>query len=190
MLRYSLDEPGKKVTLKKEIQNLEQYLIVIQSRKSFAITVNYDVSEEALECSVIRYMIQPIIENSIHYGFENRDSEADNIIWVKAEKIGDELRIRIQDNGVGCNSEITSELNKTLQKGEEYNNSSFIKGTGIGLSNIIKRLRYRFGDEAQLVISSNQGEGMLVQIVVPIKNYDYDLRRYKNEETKKTKNVD
>ena len=67
MLRYSLDEPGKKVTLKKEIQNLEQYLIVIQSRKSFAITVNYDVSEEALECSVIRYMIQPIIENSIHY---------------------------------------------------------------------------------------------------------------------------
>lgn len=172
MLRYSLKPPEEKVTLGEEIQNLEQYLTVIRSRIDFEIEVNYQVQEEALHCQVVRFLLQPIVENSVHYGFGKQSKS--NTVWVEAEKIAESLVVLVRDNGVGCDGETVKKLNQALRSGKEYRGFSYVKGMGIGLSNIMKRLRYTFGDDASLLIASTPGEGLEVCIKIPFTPFTDD----------------
>lgn len=164
MLRYSLDDTGDSVLLCEEVRNLENFLMVIRSRLDYTIGISFDLEDKAMSCRVIKFLLQPVVENSIRYGFGTRTEE--NQIQISAKMQADTLHLCVYDNGEGIPESLLETLNCVLDAGGEYVGSAYAKGTGIGLSNIAKRLRYTFGKQASLRIESTLGKGTSVFVTI------------------------
>ncbi len=124
----------------------------------FSSRFNYEmVFEDACwDCVIPKLLIQPIIENSIKYGFKakvNLDVRISG--WVKE----DILYIRVEDDGPGMEAEAVENLTEHLQQSINQRNS-------LGLHNIARRLKLKYGDRSGMTITSQYGEGFCVLLVI------------------------
>jgi len=161
MLRYNLDDRGDNVTLRDELRNLENYLVVVRNRINYEIDLQYEIDEEVLDCRVIKFLLQPIVENSIRHA-ELASAKPRAIILVSAKKYTNILEIKLKDNGKGIPSNKLQTLNLVLALKET--NSIYARGSGIGLDNITKRLHYTFGEQAEISVTSEEEIGTEVTI--------------------------
>ncbi len=157
LLRYSINNSIVNVTLKEDIEYTKNYLLIQKYRygKKFHYSIN--IAEDTYDCIVPKLIVQPIIENSIKYGFENRSSLT---IRVKANYAEDGLVIVIYDDGVGMKPEILSEINSVLIQNK--NSSSHI-----GLFNVHRRIQLMYGEKYGINIMSELNSGTVVKIMLP-----------------------
>jgi two-component system, sensor histidine kinase YesM len=145
-----------------EIKYIENYVRLINLRYGDGIKLIFDVEEKVQECKVLKFILQPIVENSIFHGFDNWFKE--NIITISACMLEDKVEISIEDNGKGINAVKLEETRKYI--GEGGNNE---KDAGsIGLYNINSRLKLNFGEGSGLELESEEGRGTKVKIKLPI----------------------
>ena len=123
--------------------------------------VQFDVDECCYSCKILKLSLQPIIENSIIHGLDNRRGKL--LIQVTCERTVDTLILRIQDNGMGIDRETLERLNNRTHHG-----ISSGEGFGIGLSNVNERISLEFGEDYGITISSTIGEGTVVRMVLPL----------------------
>ena len=74
LLRYSLDGGRAEVTLEEDLEHLENYLMILKYRFNRRFSYVVDVEEPALTCRIPRLVLQPMIENSVKYGFGNQEN--------------------------------------------------------------------------------------------------------------------
>ena len=109
--------------------------------------------------------MQPIVENAILHGMEERETggQVKICIYKKEEREREHIMIEVSDNGCGM----------TAQKQEELMLNIEVKDSGrtksIGLYNINQRLKLSYGQEYRLKILSRIGEGTMVQMSIPVK---------------------
>jgi two-component system sensor histidine kinase LytS len=113
------------------------------------------IDQEILKFQLPSLILQPIVENSIKHGILPK---GEGKITIKGEKIGDEIKISISDNGVGFSKE---KLDNIL--GENF------KGKSIGLRNVNNRLINIYGQQHRLKINSAKGKGTTVEITIPLR---------------------
>jgi two-component system sensor histidine kinase LytS len=143
------------ITLAEEFNHIKAYLAIEEARFSDQIQVEYMIDQEILKFQLPSLILQPIVENSIKHGILPK---GEGKITIKGEKIGDEIKISISDNGVGFSKE---KLDNIL--GENF------KGKSIGLRNVNNRLINIYGQQHRLKINSAKGKGTTVEITIPLR---------------------
>lgn len=169
--RYSISRKGNLVTLRDELANIENYMMIQRYRfnNRFSLEVILDEEDEAAYDFLIpRLIIQPVVENAIFHGLEEKLEGGK--VTIEVIVTDRNLILTISDNGKGMNGEKLKELNARIQSDEvilDEEAKETQRNTGIALPNIHKRIRLLFGEAYGVNIYSTQGQGTDVEITVP-----------------------
>ncbi|OAX48936.1 MULTISPECIES: histidine kinase [unclassified Paenibacillus] len=160
LLYYNLGKLGQVSTMEEEIDALRQYLTLQQIRYDFEFDVRISADEQVLQIPVPRFILQPLVENSLYHGLSD-----EGFIQIEVTR-KETLNIMIQDNGAGMTEEaIERLLNNRVAEHQKV-------GMGIGLNYVHRMLKAQYGDQAQLVIESELGTGTSILLILPIKGED------------------
>ncbi len=147
LLRLSLEQAGHQVVpLRQEMQILDAYLEIEQTRFEDRLVVRTMIAPEVLEAGVPALLLQPIMENAIRHGTSPRTGEGR--IELRAARNDDRLIITIRDSGRGF--AVGGPLSE-----------------GLGLRNTRERLRQLYGTEHAFLLETPAGGGALVTIMIP-----------------------
>lgn len=158
VLKYNLAKDGTIVTLKDEIDSLNDYVELQKIRYDFEFDVRYDIPEPFLATPLPRFILQPIVENALYHGMMDEKG----IIEVSVQEQSQALLLKVTDNGNGISPEKIKEL---LESDTRKNNLS---GLGIGLNYVKRTLSSFTGGSSELAIDSVIGKGTVVSIHLPI----------------------
>ncbi|UJF33549.1 sensor histidine kinase [Paenibacillus hexagrammi] len=156
LLYYNLGKLGEVSTIEEEIDALKQYLTLQQVRYDFQFDVRIDVEENVLKLPVPRFILQPLVENSLYHGLSD-----DGYIQVGV-RLDNDIQISIQDNGSGMSEETIRELlnSRTVEQKKV--------GMGIGMNYVKRMLEARYENKAKLEIKSEVGKGTSILLSLPI----------------------
>ena len=164
-LRYALDKSSTTTTLREEIQSVQDYFFIQKRRFGDQIQFEVSIGENVPELEMPAIILQPLVENSIKYGFGADPQPL--VISLKVRFREGRVRITLEDDGVGIQPEQLENLQSCLRLGLE--SSSGRPGTSIGLTNVYRRLKMYFGNEMQFLIESEVNCGTVIIISVPWK---------------------
>ncbi|MEU8972500.1 histidine kinase [Streptomyces monashensis] len=153
--RYSFRRDGDFTTLAEELRAIEQYLELARARFGRRLEVTLRIAPEVLPVTLPFLCLQPLVENALKHGLE--ESVKRSVVTLTAEDEGTEARVVIEDNGVGMDPERL----RAILRGTPG------AATGIGLSNVDRRLRQVYGDDHGLVIETGVGAGTRITLRLP-----------------------
>lgn len=153
--RISLNSGKSIVTIRKELDLTRCYIAIQKVRFRDKIEVTFDVDERLLECTTLKLILQPVIENSINHG--RYDENIPLVVSVVIREAEGVIRFIIQDNGKGFDEDVL----KTLE--EEMS----VRAEGFGLKNINVRVKLRYGEAYGVAIHSRVMEGVETIISIP-----------------------
>ncbi|OPH46745.1 histidine kinase [Paenibacillus ferrarius] len=156
LLHYNLGKLGQASTIQEEIEALRQYLILQQIRYDFQFDVQIHVDEEVLKMPIPRFILQPLVENSLYHGLSD-----DGFIRVEV-KLTQTITISIHDNGSGMSEEFIQNL---LNNSEVENRKV---GMGIGMNYVKRMIDSQYGERAKLEINSVIGKGTSILLSLPL----------------------
>ncbi|WP_274653361.1 sensor histidine kinase [Paenibacillus humicola] len=156
------------VRLGDELDHVRTYFDIEKIRFRDKVDCIIDVDDKLKEYRILKFILQPIVENSILHGF--RGLKRKGIVTIHAEADNGVLTIRVSDNGAGIRSPILRFLHKRL---EECREGSFSGAAGdlIGIFNVQKRLINYYGVRYGLSIESGEHAGTTVTLTLPL-TYD------------------
>ncbi|KRF03768.1 hypothetical protein ASG89_03145 [Paenibacillus sp. Soil766] len=163
LLNFTMRNEQEFVTLQEELDYLQVYLSLQEIRYHDQITFTYHIPEALLDCEVLKFTLQPAVENSIIHG-----NRFPLLIELQAEEVGGNLHIVMQDNGVGMSMEMIEQVESSL-------NLPHAKFSGIGIRNVNERIKLHFGMQYGMQISSVEGEGVRLLLVLPLKRRNTDV---------------
>lgn len=156
-IRRYMNMKEQHTSLLTEMDFIEKYIFIQNYRMEKKIDYCLEASETVLSHQILKLLIQPIVENSIIHGFE---TTTDNkIIRVTITKQADLLHIAVLDNGSGISAEDLADLRKYIYSIDDR--------SSVGLRNVYLRIKLAYGDRANLLISSTEGVGTEVTLIVP-----------------------
>ncbi|MGG7621382.1 sensor histidine kinase [Bacillus coreaensis] len=158
LLRYNLKQIDRSVTLYEEVAVLKQYMDIQKARFTERLKLFLEVDEDCLFVRIPALTLQPIIENAVIHAIEPR--EEGGIIWFRVKDGEDMITIEIEDDGKGMDQE------KIQQILEENTIEMEGHSTGIGFSNVVKRLRLFYGYDHVIDILSDKGNGTKVVLYI------------------------
>ncbi len=138
-----------------EIELIQHYSI-LQKARFMNFDIHIQAEEDVKNLKIKRFLIQPIVENSIIHGF-SRGNISNGHIKIKIFR-DDKLHIIIEDNGKGF-------VVEEWQKKEKISDNNH---TNIGLQNIIQIIQLEYGDEYGITINSKPNEGTIVEYLLPV----------------------
>lgn len=158
--KISLSKGRNHIKIRDEITHAKMYMMIQNIRFNNQINVTWDISPEIENLSVIKLILQPIMENAAIHGIYERKDSCGNI-WVKGWLEGENVYFSVSDDGVGMTPEIIS-ANFLVSSAEISDPSS-----GYGIRNINDRLRIAYGAEYGLTCESILNVGTKVIIHIP-----------------------
>ncbi len=150
------------IPLSQELALIQDYFTIQQYRYGGTITLSVQSDDDSLlSCLILKFTLQPLIENAIFHGIEPKGTAGNINIHIFRDSKGD-VHIDVCDDGVGIEPSLAQTL---LEQNSAAAPSSFFKE--IGISNVHKRLKYEFGMHYGLSINSIPGTGTTVTILLP-----------------------
>ena len=137
---------SQEVSLADELELLEHYVALLHARFEDRLVVEFEVAAEARDCRVPSLILQPLVENAMRHGALERTGRAR--VRLEAAMAGDELRLRVFDDGPGLAPRRDPQ------------------DTGTGLSATVQRLRLLHGEAARCTVGNVPG-GFAVELVMP-----------------------
>lgn len=159
LLRYNLKRLDRSVTLYDEVKVLRQYIEIQRARFTERLQFHSEIDEACLHVQIPGLTLQPIVENAVIHAVE--PEENGGAIWFRIIDSGEWVTIEFEDDGPGM-----TEL-KIKQILEEHLVETEGHSTGIGFSNVVRRLRLFYGLEDVIGIESGSGRGTKVILKIP-----------------------
>ncbi|MDF2787629.1 MAG: hypothetical protein K0S80_727 [Neobacillus sp.] len=157
LLQNTIGNVSETITVKQEIDNLKNYVLINQKRYGDRIKVNYFITSDCMDLQIPKLILQPFMENSFFHGFIRKSEGYINVlVWQE----GNTLICEVLDNGDGMEVSEDSTLPDTKRKKQQF--------SGIGVRNVHERIQLIYGEEFGVTISSTLGEGTKVRITLPI----------------------
>jgi len=153
ILRYSIKDSNKLVTVREELEWMERYIYLQQQRFRSSFICRIHCPSELMGYRIPKLLLQPILENAIIHGFEGRKSGGELLVSISipSERI---MLIEVKDNGKGIDE---------IKRGSIVNG-----GSGIGLANVIERMEIYYKHQAIFELESEPGVGTTVRMMLPI----------------------
>ena len=150
LLRLTFDRSGAaRVSLQEELEFLQKYLEIEQTRFQDRLSVKYEIDPDTLDAEVPRMILQPLVENAIIHGVSPRSGPG--IFEIASGVEGERLWLEVRDNGVGLSGSARSQFR-----------------SGVGLANTRDRLECLYGEAQQLDFSEGTS-GLTVRIALPLR---------------------
>jgi two-component system LytT family sensor kinase len=147
LLRSTLQNAGaQEVPLRQELATIRPYLEIEQARLGPRLSLNLDVTPDALEAYVPNLLLQPLVENAIRHGVAPCTGPGRVEIWARRE--ADRLHVEVRDTGPGLPGD-----------GETAD--------GVGVSNTRARLRHLYGPEHVFTLAPGHNGGLVVSVAIP-----------------------
>lgn len=159
LLKNSIRNQKDSVLISEEISLIGNYLAIQKIRYSDKFDVDIQIEESILDCVVPKFIIQPIVENAIIHGIEDKVGKAHLMIkgWHEENKI----IFEVKDDGVGIPGEKLDRIRKLTQATND---------DSIGIANVNKRIKLYYGEEYGLEIKSAENIGTITYITMPFSN--------------------
>ena len=154
ILRYSINNTKHNVTVKDDLKYLQDYLVIQSTRFGANFSYEIDIDDACMAFIIPKLLLQPLLENSIKYGFQKKPRIH---IRVRGWLGEDALYFTVEDNGGGVDETMLEQLRDILRSDEvniEHN----------GLQNINRRIWLGYGGDSGLTIDSTEGEGFTVKL--------------------------
>lgn len=151
LLRNTIVDSKEHVSVQEELDNIKNYIIIQKLRFGSMFETIYNIDEDVLQCQILKFLLQPIVENSIIHGFE--ENKQHQLLSIRVKKDNEYLRIEIGDNGKG--------FKKTSKVGSQL--------SGIGIENIRERITLMYGEAYRMNIDSVINQGTIVTMLLPLK---------------------
>lgn len=148
------------ILLKDELEYCTKYIEIFKFRYEDSFDFKIDCDEEVLNNEIVKFTLQPIIENYFVHGI--RLDREDNLLNIDIKRYGENILISIIDNGNGISDEKLEELNDSLR------NRTY-KGKSIGLTNANERIVIAYGEEYGIGFEKNKGQGVMVVVKLPFR---------------------
>ena len=152
LLRTALDSSDtQEVTLRQELEFLQRYLEIEQTRFGSRLTVKTDIAPDTLDARVPNLILQPLVENAIRHGIEPHAKPGR--VELRAQRDADMLVLEVCDTGAGLGGNGPAE-------------------EGVGLSNTRARLRTLYGEAHRFELRDAPGGGWRVWLTIPFRKED------------------
>ena len=150
LLRYVLDvnrERSEEVTLEAELGFVRTYLALERLRLGERLRVVEEIEPDALECLVLAFSLQPLVENAVRHGIAPRAGQG--TLRLSATLADDDLVLEVADDGAGAEA------------------SRVAEAKGLGLAAVKQRLETRWGTTARMEVVTAPRNGFLVRLRMP-----------------------
>ena len=151
LLRRLLRSREQFVTLREELEAIDEYLDIERVRFGPTLIVEKEISPDSLDLVLPSMLLQPLVENSIKHGLAHRIGMGR--VTIRSARTADHALIEVADNGAG--------MADTTLAGNGA-------GGGIGLRNVDERLRVIYGENYRLRLESAPGRGTCARIEIPL----------------------
>ncbi len=162
--RYNARTSEMIIELSGEIEFIRNYIKLQEKFRNTEFILSVDVDEETGKLQVPKFMLQPLVENAIIHGLKRDETLS---VYVNAKVHDNVLKIRIEDNGEGFSAD---SLNRYLNGDNTVFNTD-----KIGIINIHKRLKNKYGDKAGLSYFANAHGGLTAEIALPLKEGEKEI---------------
>ena len=156
------------VTVGDELDHAERYLKIMDMRMLSRLSWNIEAREGSRGVPIPKLLVQPLVENAISHGVEQRVGAGLVKVRVEPSSRTGFTRIAVSDNGPGMDREKVLALYAAMDRGHDPSSS---KGTGVGLSNVARRLKLYYeqaaGTGPGLDIQSEPGKGTTIAFEIP-----------------------
>jgi two-component system LytT family sensor kinase len=137
------------VTLREELESIDEYLDIEVIRFGPKLRVRKEINPDTLDIVVPSMLLQPIVENSIKHGFARKVGPG--VITIRSRRENGRAIIEVEDDGMGF---MLERLDQPMS-------------SGIGLANVRERLAVIYGDQYQFQLTSEPGHGTSARIEIP-----------------------
>lgn len=179
--RLSLSKGQETFTVEETFKHLHYYVRIQQIRFSEQFSIAYHASENSRHLHILKLLLQPLVENAILHGLEKR--KKGGALNISTNVIRDRLIIQVRDNGRGIPKERLDQIQEALALTKKGNltppserNSSFF-----ALLNVQARIGIYYGETADLIIESIEGEGTTATINLPVNRCNNYRRESEHE---------
>jgi len=148
-------------TIREELQIVDDYMYILNVRYAGELKYTTQIDEQYLDVCVPSMILQPIVENCVKHGLHDVEWEKKIDVTVSGE--GENVVISVSDNGVGIPQEIIHKIMTNTLRDEDY----IHKKEGVGLDNVITRLR-TFYDRENVIEITSVGPNMGTEIALYI----------------------
>lgn len=166
LLRYA-NAGDSFISCMEEFIVLDKYVNIMNIRYPEKFVVEIDQLDYMEDIELPRMLLQPIIENSILHGIIAVDDNREGVIRLYSILESDLLKIVVEDNGCGMDTESLCELQEAICHADHQDIE--VEGlTHVALINIQRRIISYFGKEYGIEITSTKGKGTKVTITLPV----------------------
>lgn len=168
MLRYSVQTNVEEVTVANELKHVMYYMNVMQHRVGRDFEIDVAIEPRFLLKKMVRLTLQPLVENVFQHAFSEGVEDYHYIRIDCGEEQG-RFWLSVEDNGCGMPSDRLRRLHDQIaanRLAEEATDAEGNKG-GIGVINVHRRVQMVFGDEYGLTVTSEEGVGTVVRLMMP-----------------------
>ncbi len=146
------------VTVEDEAAYIREYATIIDYRFMGKIDINVEADEAIAKKKVIRLMLQPLVENAVFHGLEQKMDDGEVDVSIRMQE-GGYLLVVVEDDGIGMDEETLRRLKESMMHQKQKK--------GIGIANIYQRLRLFYGQDMEFQIESRIGQGTRIIIRIP-----------------------
>lgn len=163
IFRYSLGKNhGEFVTLEQELVHTQNYIFIQKIRYGSRFEVFYNVEVDVSRFRILRFILQPIVENAILHGLG--ELTGTGTLEISVYEQDEKLLIKIADDGVGMDEEKVAELNEYINEKKILKDSK----KSIGIRNVNQRIKLSCGEEYGVKITSHPYQGSCFSLWLPI----------------------
>jgi len=142
----------------KSLNDVRSYLTIQKMRYKDKLEYTIDVEERILDVRIIKFVLQPLVENAIYHGLKYKETKGN--LDIRGYRRGNRVCLVVADDGAGMEE---SELEHILEKKEKKT-----KSNGVGVYNVQKRLQLYYGAEYGISYISRKGEGTVATVTIPL----------------------
>lgn len=164
MLRSTFSRSGDKVTVEEELAVLEDYFYILRVRFKGSIRFVVEVDDALRSCTVLRFLLQPLVENAVFHGVEPKGTGE---VRIEIESREGQLIIRVRDDGVGIADDQRERILRVASPLPEEDPHRGIR-SGLGIFNIHRRIKIAHGDGYGLHYESEVGKFTCVTVTLPL----------------------
>lgn len=160
MLQYSMNKGSDIVTLKQELDSIDSYIYIQNMRYGEGCQYKVKIPELLYQCEMIKFSLQPIVENCFIHGFKDMGGKA--IITIEGYVRGDQLILEIGNNGVLVSDQVIENFENSKNAGHRDS----MQVTGIGMTNVDEIIKITYGS-AYGIHLMRKNDMTIVQYALP-----------------------
>lgn len=166
LLRMTISREEDEIYLHEEMDLVAHYVALMNLRQKEEAELQLDIAPEAFLIKVPRFFLQPLVENALIHGL----SQQPGLISIRAIMQEKYVLLTVEDNGRGMDALQLERIYRKMDSSEgslpdkEEGNSSF---SGMGLHNVVERMRILFGDAFDIKMYSELGKGTAIEMHIP-----------------------